>query len=552
MARRVDWLWLLVVGVASSAWCLTAAAQFGATFDEPLYVRAGLESWRTGSNKPLMSAGAMTLPMDVQTLPLYLGERHRGTPFDPVADLPTLLPVARAMTLVFWWLLLAYTMRLGRTFGGPWAGRVAVTLVGFDPNFLGHAALATTDIAVVACLLALFYHYWHGLGHTWPRRVLLPGILFGVAILAKASGMVFGVQAMIVLGVCHLYQTGAFTPPAGSTLRGKLAHIWHAGYAFRKDLACILLIGFTLVFAYTGSDWTTERTFVEWAAKLPDGPVRSVMLPVSQNLTIFPNAGEALAQQIKHNFRGHGTYLLGEWYQRATWKYFPVALSMKVPLPALVLLAAVLALRPRRLLSPPGWVALVLLAFSLNCRVQIGFRFMFTLMAMAYVAMGVAVVNGWREGAWAVPRWLVAAVLVGLISTAVWVWPNGLGYINQFWGGAAEGYRHLHDSNTDWGQGLPELKAWHQANGEPPLAVWYYGTDPAIFHPPFRAVPLHCRPVTSGDDVQRLAGGGFLAVSTTLLYGEPEHTPAGGVAVRWLKSLTPASRTTHFFVYDLR
>src|SRR5690349_10385965 len=116
--RWVDLFWLVAFGVASAAWCLTAAAQLGPTFDEPHHMNAGLTSWRTGSNKLLMSAGCMPLPVDVQTLPVYLWEQVRGKPFHQYQEIETILPVARATNLVFWWLLLAYAMRLGRTFGG--------------------------------------------------------------------------------------------------------------------------------------------------------------------------------------------------------------------------------------------------------------------------------------------------------------------------------------------------------------------------------------------------------------------------------------------------
>src|SRR5437016_353480 len=77
-SRWIDGLWLLAFGIASSAWCVTSAAELGATFDEPLYLNAGLTGWRTGSNKLLMSAGTMPLPVDVETLPIYLWEQGRG------------------------------------------------------------------------------------------------------------------------------------------------------------------------------------------------------------------------------------------------------------------------------------------------------------------------------------------------------------------------------------------------------------------------------------------------------------------------------------------
>ena len=242
--RWVDAAWLFAFGLASSVWCVTAAAQLGVTFDEPLYVKAGLVSWRTGSNKLLMRAGTMPLPVDVQTLPVYIWEQYRGCEFDPLADLHAVLPVCRAANLVFWWLLLLYALRLGRTFGGAWGGRLAVALVACDPNLLGHAALATTDIALVACMLVLIDHFHRNYrpGASWKRRVLLPGLLYGVALTAKASALAFGPQAMLVLGLWNLAKAGALTPPAGSSLRAKLVYQWHATYQFRKDLVAIGLI----------------------------------------------------------------------------------------------------------------------------------------------------------------------------------------------------------------------------------------------------------------------------------------------------------------------
>jgi hypothetical protein len=554
--RWADALWLLAFGLASSAWCLGAAAQLGATFDEPLYVKAGLTSWRTGSNKLLMRAGTMPLPVDVQTLPVYLWEQHRGQAFDPVAELHTVLPVCRATNLVFWWLLLAYAMRLGRTFGGRWGGRLAVALVACDPNFLGHAALATTDVALVACMLVLVYHFHHCYRPDagWKRRVLVPGLLYGLAVTAKASGMVFGVQAMVVLGLWNLARAGVLTPPPGSSLRQKAAHLWHATFQFRKDSVAIGLIGFAFVFGYCGCDWGTEPTFIKWADKLPDGELKEVMVPVSRELKIFTNAGEALTHQIKHNVRGHGTYLMGEWYSRATPSYFPLALSMKVPLPAMALFVAALVAHPRRLLLPTFGVALLLFAFTPNCRVQIGIRFVFTLMALVSITTAAAIARGWAEpGARAVPRWLVGALVSALAGAAVWAWPHGLSYFNQAWGGPAAGHRLLHDSNYDWGQGVPELRAWnaeHNAGG--PLCVWYFGSDPEAGRPPLVRVPLSWLPVQGGDDIKLHCPTKYLAVSVAILHNNPAPTPHHKAALDWVRRQTPAARTTHFFIYRLR
>ncbi|MBY0512925.1 MAG: hypothetical protein K2P78_03325 [Gemmataceae bacterium] len=551
---RVDAAWVLAFGLASSAWCLTAAGRLGATFDEPFYLNAGLTSWRTGSNKLMMTAGTMPLTVDVQTWPIYLWERCRGEAFQPYRDIDTILPVARAANLVFWWVLLVYALLLGRTFGGQWAGRLAVALIACEPNLLGHAALATTDIGIVAGMLALVYHFYHGQGRGWWPRVFVPGLLFGVATLAKASGMVFGVQVMLALGVCRLYRTGELRPPPGSNLIGKLAHVWHAGFPLRKDLCWVMLVGFVLVFGYTGCDWGTEPTFVTWADGLPGGALKDAMVPVSHRLAIFPNAGEALMQQVKHNVRGHGTFLLGRWHERATPLYFPVALSIKTPLPVVALLIATLMIRPRAFLTPVAAVGVVLLAFSLNCRVQIGIRFMFPLIAVGLVSLAVTVARTWSDpgnGRY-VPRWFVGVLVAIMAGTSAWMWPDGLRYTNQLWGGVERGYRHLGDSNYDWGQGLPALKTWNTDNNpDQPLAIWYFGTDPAILYPPYRPVRLHELKSGTAHELRAACGTRYLAVSTSLLYGFDSDNPGHLAVVQLLRSAAPVGRTPQFLVYDL-
>src|SRR5260370_10353362 len=80
--RIWDCLWLLAWGVASSVWCVTAAAEIGATYDEPIDVANALDFWRTGSHYQLLRLGAMPLPMDVSALPLSLWERWQGAPIN--------------------------------------------------------------------------------------------------------------------------------------------------------------------------------------------------------------------------------------------------------------------------------------------------------------------------------------------------------------------------------------------------------------------------------------------------------------------------------------
>ena len=321
-----DWLLLLAVFAATSAWCLTASPHVGITFDETNYVANGLERRRTGSYYQLMRQGTMPLPIDVTSLPVYLLEQSRDAPLKietnsrslPVVtdDIPNVIHVARRGTLFFWGLLLLYGFLIARSIGGPWAGRLALVLLAVEPNFLGHTVLATTDTAVTACTLAFAFHFARGRQQRALHRLWIPGLWYGFAMLAKASALVFGPLCMFAIEL-HRWITGPRETADDGTLapvpiqRGlTLKERWRASKPFQRDFWRIFGIGMLLLFVYIGSDFEPEPSFLKWAQGLEEGAGKSVALFFAENLRIFPNAGNGLAYQIKHNMRGHGTFIL--------------------------------------------------------------------------------------------------------------------------------------------------------------------------------------------------------------------------------------------------
>ena len=242
----LDVLWLLVWGVLSSVWCVTAAREVGGTFDEPVYLNCGLEHWRTGSCASLMKLGTMPLPVQHGDFAALCLEGWHGVRLDPQADWNTVLPWARSATLVFWWLLLVYAWLAARSLGGPWAGRLVVALLACEPSFLCHAALATTDIAITACLLALVYHFATGRDKPWLSRALVPAIWFGLALLAKASALVYGPVCLLVVGLEHLVRTQVAPAVAGQSLRAMAAETWRRLRPLRRDLTWVLMGGLAL------------------------------------------------------------------------------------------------------------------------------------------------------------------------------------------------------------------------------------------------------------------------------------------------------------------
>jgi 4-amino-4-deoxy-L-arabinose transferase-like glycosyltransferase len=554
---RTDRLWFFACGIASSAWCVLAAFQLGATFDEPIYLQRGLETWRTGSHQGLLRLGTMPLPVDVCTLPLYLAERRAGTPFDPIGDMERILPWARLGTLLFGWLLLFFGWRIGWMLAGRWGGRLGVALLACEPSLLAHASLATTDIALTACVLGLIY-FFQAARETdtpvsWSRRVGLPAVWFGLAVLAKASGLVYGVLCLTFLELERLWRTGALARPEG---RSWPRQIWDALRPLRRDLTQIVALGMVLVFVYCGSDWQAEASFVDWAHELPEGAMRDGLVWFAESLRVFPNAAEGIVRQVKHNVHGHGTYLLGHGDARALWYYFPVLLTIKLSLPVLLLAGAAALVRPKALCNWATLTAAVLVLFSLTFRVQIGIRMVFPVVVLLVLGVAAAVVRIGLSSTSMLRRHLLAGVTAAGVLWAAWsalaVWPNGLCYVNEAWGGTRDGYRLVSDANYDWGQGLPELARWQtRRGGDRPLDVWYFGTDAALLHLPLREVPLHVLPLGRPEDVLGQVHSRYLAVSTTLLYGNC-MTPSQGQAVMFLRRFRPVDRTQTFLIFELR
>jgi hypothetical protein len=626
-SRWFDACWLALCLAASSAWCLTAAKELSATFDEPLYVERGLECWRSGSHAGLMKLGTMPLPIDCATLPLYVYERWTGTEIDPTCDLDRVLPWARAAALVFWWLLLVYGWLAAKAIAGPWAGRLAAAWLACEPNLLAHASLATTDVAVSACLLALAYHFYAGRQATWWWRVALPGGWFGAAILAKASGLVFGPLCLLAVEA-HRWWTlkrsvmNARTPffnlqfsicnlqcePALDELQIANCKLQTANCAVDNDLAApaitwrsslrdliqIGLIGLAVTFIYCGCDWRVEPSFVAWSHSLPAGPAHDTMVWLAEHLAVFSNAGEGLVRQVKHNMRGHhGSYLLGRVYDRPLWYYFPVALAIKLALPLLIAGAFCIfrfafcifhwSLRKDESKNgkrktqnvkwnaghvvPQGWrissatclnwalaAALALFVFSMNCRVQIGIRLMLPLVVLLIVGVAAELVAVIRQSGKHLRLACITFAAAAVLWTgfAAWrVWPEGLCYANELWGGPADGYLCLSDSNYDWGQGLKELAEWRDRHDLKHLDVWYFGADPAVNAEPFRQLPLHMLPIGKPFPLPMWVHGRYLAVSTTLLFGTSTEMPTHRTAIDFLRSREPVARTSTFLIYDV-
>ena len=554
--RLADALWFLAWAVASSAACLSTAWHTGATFDEPLHIARGLEGWRTGSHAGLVHLGAMPLPLDLYTLPLYVWERAHGVPFDLSHDVETLVPWFRVGPLVFWWLLLFYGRLIGRQLAGPWGGRLAVAFLACEPLLLAHASLGGTDIAITACLTALVYHFRVGREASWRRRLAWPVFWYGAAVLAKASGLVFGPLCLVVIELERLARQGALRRPEQGGFRAWCRHIWTQLRPAPRPRH--------------HSDRRAGARFSLLRLRLANGAVLHRLGAFAAARTGGRDDGLALRAPVHFQQRRRGAGPPDRAQHARAWclpagpagtplllVLLPRGADHEASLPLLLGPLLLAGVRWRSLSNWATVTAAALLLFSLNCHVQIGVRLVMPLVVMLAIGLAAGMVRAACGGR----PWLAAPPADrdrtrqppldrpggcrGLAELALLHQPP--------LGGTNTGYLLLSDSNYDWGQGVPELARWQRAHPNLTLDVWYFGTDPLLEQLPVRDLPLHTFPIKGPDDVLAQVHGHYLAAGTTLVYGSYARGPTEQTQRRvadFLRGCTPVARTTTFLIYD--
>jgi hypothetical protein len=193
------------------------------------------------------------------------------------------------------------------------------------------------------------------------------------------------------------------------------------------------------------------------------------------------------------------TYIFGKVYATGVWFYFPAAFIIKstAAFMGLLLLAgfAIVTgkLRARReiffLTIPPVLYLLIATGTGLN----IGARHILPMYPFLSVLIGGAALSlAHKNRRWA---YAVGLLLAWHMVSSARAYPNYLAYSNEFWGGPANTYKYLTDSNTDWAQQLKAVKKYLDNRGV--RDCWFaYFAEPSIH---FSAYGIPCKPLPTAD-----------------------------------------------------
>jgi hypothetical protein len=428
----------------------------GPTFDEGVHLAAGYSYCATGSFR--LNAEDPPLLKLLWSLPLVLGQGPsfpREIAVSPdanhwhVADAlvyrsgvppQSIFAPARRVNLALGCSLLLLVAWISfRVWNSPFAGVVGCAFTAADPTLLALSCVLTTDVGVSLFSLLTCYLSWEYAANPSRSLLLALGVGLGLMLTAKFSslGVVVGLAAA---GGLFVRFGGRLSLPGKHEL----------GY----------------------------RPALELGLRL--GVIAILVTAATYGFLHFPEWAKGLKFQLTRGSHGDGVAYLNGVISREGWyDYFVQAMLLKLPLGLLLAAAVAGAVHFRRLradssrtafLIVPPVVFFLLASFS---RVNVGVRAVYPFVPFLYLlAAGLAV-----PGAARVLRGVVLAICIAwCIVSAHGAGPREITYFNEFVA-SGEGLKYLADSNLDWGQGLPALKEWMDANGVETVYLGYFGTD---------------------------------------------------------------------------
>ncbi len=364
-------------------------------------------------------------------------------------DADQILLLARLPIILLAILLGCFVFRWARELHGPLAGLLALGLYVFDPNILAHGCLTTTDLGVTCFLFIAVHCFWRWLNHPTWSRLAAAGLTLGLALVSKYSALLL-IPILALIGLTHILTNGQPMQRVGK-------------------LAAALMIMLALAGLVV---WTVYSFEV--------GPLVEGGMPVP-----IPTYVKGLLGVFRHTEAGHPAFLHGDYFDTERWDYFPVAFTIKTPLPTLILLGLALVWmvkqRAWRSAYPLLLPVLVYLATIFSSQaLNIGYRHILPILPFLFVfASGVARSIEFRKLPSAAACLLLAVwYLVGSAR----IYPDYLAYFNELVGGPDNGWRYLVDSNLDWGQDLKGLKRYIEREGiEEVYLSWFGSTYPSAY-----------------------------------------------------------------------
>lgn len=388
--------------------------------------------------------------------------------------------------------LLAFLM--AREMFGTGAGFLTLLLIVFEPNFLAHGALVTTDTGAACGLLASIYAFYRYVKSPSWGRVAVLGLAAGILFITKHSAVVLP-PIVILLAFTELLRRRQ----AGDENR--------LNQAVRLASALVVagVIAVAIIWAGYGFRYSARPAGMQINPPLEStlgnlSPVEGKAVAMMARWKLLPESWLYGLADVRSVANTWPSYIFGKVYAHGVWFYFPLAFVIKATLTTLIFLPLIVyAIATRKL---QGWREILFLSLppalyfciSMTSKLNIGVRHILLVFIFLLILAGGA---AWslvcNDRRWA---WPIAALLLFHIVSSLRAFPTSyIAYANELWGGPANIHKYLTDSTTDWGQQLKAVKRYVDERGI--QQCWFaYTVEPAI---QFRAYGIPCKTLPTMD-----------------------------------------------------
>jgi len=553
--RRSDQSLLLTIGAALALVGIFAlqlwfhVTRTSATVDEPNHILAGYRHLQCGDfginpeHPPMLkilAAAPLMLRNDLKDPPWDCGSKltskfdtfSYGNTFlvDNGVDgvvIPTRLSAAVLSLLLAILVFVAAWEMFDR-----WVALTALAIVAFEPNFIGHGSVVTTDMAISATGLgSVFALYRFCKDPSWVR-FLVAGAAFGLMFAAKHSAVLFVpvLVALLLLDTVFFARTDAQLPRSVTRRLGMLVGAFLIGivilwsfYGFRYRALPDVTAQTISVADYIKENANRPETAESFSGKVTELVGETHILPESYVL--------GMADVISWSSRN--TFLFGKNYPTGQWFFFPVAFAVKSNIALLLLfplgLALPFLLREKRreamfLLLP----ALTFFTIATTSNFTNSVRHILPVYPFLIVAAAAG-------GVWLARRYRVAAVALAMLLVfnavaCIRTAPSYLAFANDVWGGSNRTREVFSGANVDTGQNIKLVNNYIAKHniGE----CWIAG----FVHPemlphvqPCRQMPSGLRIMISRNPIEPvppvIEGTVFISSNELPPQGASEYTP---------------------------
>jgi len=398
-------------------------------------------------------------------------------------DPDTILFASRFMFILLSLILGYYVFLFAKDLYGTKPALFALFLYSFSPNIIAHSRIVHTDIPLTLFCFATIYHLRKYLLHKQNKQLILTGIFFGLSQATKFTALVM-IPIIILTIIAYYIKDKQLIKPISWT-----------------QIIKLFLIGFIVLLA----------TYL---------------------IIQFPYYISGFKYQLSRG--GSPAFLLGERSLTGWWYYYIIAFLLKTPIPTLILiiLSFISFKKAKHNEITNEYILLIpILLFHIFLfinPINIGLRYI--LPTYPFIFVFVSKFFKIRN-----LRFIVSALGIWYIVSAILIYPNYLAYFNEYSGG--KGYNYLLDSNIDWGQDLKQLKTYLDKNNIDHVYLGYFGKDNATFRK-INYNQITCVPIK-----------GYSAASVNFLFGLVEQYED---CLDWLKRYEPIEKIGNtIFVYNI-